>query len=227
VEAGVETLLDLVSGLAWTIVYFDCIRVGLRQGTYAIPAAALALNFSWETIYAIHGLTARFQAQTVVDVVWGLADLMIVYTFLRFGRREFAGQLTPVTFGVGAAGLFAVAFALQGLFAVQFGWDLSGPYSAFLQNVLMSGLFIAMLLSRGGDRGQTPLIATMKWLGTLAPTIEFAVVYRAWFVVGLGVLCSVLDIVYLGLLLRVCARRAAAPAPGGSPALRATGPAAR
>jgi hypothetical protein len=218
VEVGVETFLDLVSGLAWTIVYLDCIRVGLRQRTYAIPAAALALNFSWETIYAIHDLTARLQAQTVVNVVWGLADLVIVYTFLRFGRREFAGQLTPVTFGVGAAGLFAVAFALQGLFVVQFGWDHSGSYSAFLQNVLMSGLFIAMLLSRGCDRGQTPLIATMKWLGTLAPTIEFAAIYGAWFVVGLGALCSALDVVYLGMLLHVRARRAAAPTPGGSPA---------
>jgi hypothetical protein len=153
-----------------------------------------------------------------VNIIWGLADLIVVYTFLRFGRREFADQLTPVTFGVGTAGLFAVAFALQALFVVQFGWDLSGPYSAFLQNVLMSGLFIAMLLSRGSDRGQTPLIATMKWLGTLAPTIEFAAIYRAWFVVGLGVLCGVLDIVYLGMLLRVRGRRASAPTPGGSPA---------
>lgn len=211
-----ETFLDLVSGLAWTIVYVDCVRVGLRQRTYAIPAAALALNFSWEAIYAIHGLTSRLQAQAVINLVWGLADLMIVYTFLRFGRREFAGQLTPATFGVGAAGLFAVAFALQALFVAQFGWDRSGAYAAFLQNVLMSGLFIAMLLARGCSRGQTPLIATAKWLGTLAPTIEFAVVFGHWFVVGLGTLCCILDIVYLVLLLqrRTTGLPTPAPQPG-------------
>lgn len=198
-----ETFLDLVSGLAWTIVYVDCIRVGLKQRTYAIPVAALALNLSWEAIYAVHGLTSRFQAQTVINIVWGLADLMVVVTFLRFGRREFPRRLTPVTFSAGAAGLFAMAFALQGLFVAEFGWGRSGAYSAFLQNVLMSGLFIAMLLARGCSRGQTPLIATAKWLGTLVPTIEFAMLFEQWFVVGLGALCCILDIAYLVLLLQL------------------------
>jgi hypothetical protein len=42
-----EPFLTLISGLAWTIVYIDSIRIGFRQKTYAMPMAALALNFAW------------------------------------------------------------------------------------------------------------------------------------------------------------------------------------
>jgi hypothetical protein len=83
-------LLTLVSGVAWTIVYVESIRVGLKSKTYAIPAAALGLNFAWESTYAFHDLTTAVSAQTIVNVVWMLADCVIVYTYLKFGRRETA-----------------------------------------------------------------------------------------------------------------------------------------
>ena len=41
--------LTLLSGIAWTVVYVFAIRIGFQQRTYAIPAAALALNIAWET----------------------------------------------------------------------------------------------------------------------------------------------------------------------------------
>ena len=75
-------------------------------------------------------------------------------------------------------------------------------YSAFLQNLLMSGLFIAMFIARGGARGQSLTIAVAKWLGTLAPTIQWGLLSFSPFVLGVGLACSVLDLAYLGLLLR-------------------------
>ena len=54
-----EAFLTAISGLAWTIVYIDAIRIGFRQKTYAIPMAALGLNFAWESTYAVHELAAR------------------------------------------------------------------------------------------------------------------------------------------------------------------------
>jgi len=65
----------------------------------------------------------------------------------------------------------------------------------------MSGLFIEMILARRGLRGQTLTIALAKWLGTLAPTILFGVVQGSRFILGLGLLCSVFDLVYIGLVL--------------------------
>ena len=40
-------LLTALSGIAWTIVYLDSIRVGFSQKTYAMPIAALGLNIAW------------------------------------------------------------------------------------------------------------------------------------------------------------------------------------
>jgi len=44
------------------------------------------------------------------------------------------------------------------------------------------------------------LIAVPKWIGTLAPTISVGVYEHSPFVIGIGVLCSVFDLVYIGLL---------------------------
>ena len=98
--------------------------------------------------------------------------------------------------------LGVTSFAVQLLFVVQFGWDDAARYAAFLQNLLMSGLFIAMFAARAGTRGQTLLIAVAKWVGTLAPTIALGWYGNSPLILGVGVLCSVFDLVYIGLLWR-------------------------
>src|SRR6478609_11407609 len=90
--------LTVVSGLAWTVVYVDAIRIGFRDRSYAIPAAALALNFAWEAIYASRSVATGISAQGIFNIVWGLADILIVYTFLRFGRAELPSWVTRPLF---------------------------------------------------------------------------------------------------------------------------------
>ena len=213
--------LTVVSGIAWTVVYIDAIRIGFRDRSYAIPAAALALNFAWEAIYAVRSVVTALSVQGVINIVWALADVVILYTFFRFGRSELPAWVTRNLF-LGWALLLGVAsFAVQLLFVAEFDWEAASRYSAFLQNLLMSGLFIAMFVARGGTRGQSLLIAVAKWIGTLAPTIVFGWFGNSPLVLGLGVLCSIFDLVYIGLLWRA-RRRAflssagAAAAPGGT-----------
>jgi hypothetical protein len=70
----------------------------------------------------------------------------------------------------GIVGL-AAAFIIQYSFIVEFGLLMGAVYSAFLQNLLMSILFITMSVQRGTSEGQTMLIAVSKWIGTAAPTV--------------------------------------------------------
>jgi hypothetical protein len=198
----VELILTLVSGVAWTVVYVEAIRVGLRDRTYAMPVAALALNFAWETTYAVDEFRGGLSPQGVVNVVWAAADTVIIWTYLRYGRAELPRFVTRPLFAAWSGLLFASAFAVQWLFLAHFGTHDATRYSAFLQNLLMSGLFISLYAARNGPRGQSLLIAVAKWLGTLAPTVLFGVLERSGFVLGLGVLCSVFDLAYIGLLLR-------------------------
>jgi predicted lipid-binding transport protein (Tim44 family) len=91
---------------------------------------------------------------------------------------------------------------VQWLFIGEFGQMAGARYSAFLQNLLMSGLFIAMLVARRGIRGQTLTIAISKWIGTLAPTILIGVLGNMPFITAIGIMCSVFDLIYIGLVWR-------------------------
>ncbi len=196
-----ELFLTIASGLAWTIVYIEAIRLGFKYKTYAMPVAALGLNIAWETIYGVHGLIGAVSAQSIINVLWAAADVVIVYTFFRFGRAELPKFVTrPLFIGWGIV-IFGTSYALQALFIGQFGWTDGARYSAFLQNLLMSGLFIALLVARRGTRGQSLVIAIAKWLGTLAPTILIGVLGNLPFILWIGLLCSVFDLVYIGLVV--------------------------
>jgi hypothetical protein len=221
-----DLFLTAVSGLAWTIVYIDSIRIGFRHKTYAMPLAALGLNFAWESTYAVHDLTAAVSLQGIVNLVWGLADLAIVYTFFAFGRSEFPRFVTRPMFVVWGVAMFGASYAVQWLFIGEFGAHDAARYSAFLQNLLMSGLFIAMLVARRGLRGQTLTIAIAKWLGTLAPTILIGVLDHSPFILGIGIMCSVFDLVYIGLAVWVKTHphALAADSPSVAPAADTTAP---
>lgn len=87
---------------------------------------------------------------------------------------------------------------------------MDAEYSAFLQNLLMSVLFISMFARRGSMEGQSLLLAVSKWIGTLAPTILMGIIHYDALVLVTGALCSVFDLVYIGLL--VTYRKKNAPA---------------
>ncbi|HAK1573060.1 TPA: hypothetical protein H1082_001961, partial [Listeria monocytogenes] len=61
--------LTLLSGIAWTIVYIELIRNGIKHKTYAMPLFALSLNFAWEVIYSINDLVINSNSIGVQGLV--------------------------------------------------------------------------------------------------------------------------------------------------------------
>ena len=198
-----EVFLTLLSGIAWTLVYIDAIRIGFKDKSYAMPLFALALNLGWELLYAYTSLTRSSgpSLQGIINACWALFDLGILYTYFRYGRRYWPRAFSTNAFTGWSILVLVTSFALQLIFFYEFGGHLAARYSAFLQNLLMSVLFIGMFVSRKGSEGQTLLIAIAKWLGTLAPTILFGIYEQSLFITVLGVFCSVFDLIYIGLLL--------------------------
>lgn len=202
--------LIIVSGLAWTIVYIDSIRIGMKDKTFAMPFWALALNIAWELLHAVFGFReAGLTLQIAINGIWFLFDLGLLYTFFRYGRRYFPKQYHPSWFY--AWGIFGLltAFILQFTFIQEFGLLMGAVYSAFLQNLLMSILFIVMLGQRNSSEGQTLLIAISKCIGTLAPTIYMGVLGIESFmqpnrlVLVTGGLILFFDLAYIWLLSKV------------------------
>ena len=214
----VKLILTVISGVCWTIVYIEGIRIGFRDKSYAIPFYALALNFAWEGLYTSFGFRINgLNLQNIFNAVWLTFDIGILYTYFKFGQKYFrTGLKGPSADREGADKTFFIAWSVLGLvtaFALQyallkeFGVAKGAGYSAFLQNLLMSVLFIAMLAARGTREGQSLSIAVNKWIGTLAPTILYGLIGEGGFPRGsflilvAGILCSVFDLIYIRMLL--------------------------
>ncbi|QOL33095.1 hypothetical protein BE0216_01615 [Bifidobacterium eulemuris] len=199
-------VLVAISGVCWSAVYIDSIRIGFRQKLCAMPLFALALNIAWEGIYSGLDFFVRgeISAQAVANAAWFLLDIAIVVTYFKFARSECTTDAERRFFVPWSVLVFASCLVLQLLFVVQFG-DVEGEkYSAFLQNLIMSVCYLYMLRDRGGSRGQSMLIAVSKCVGTLTPTIIGGMEGNL-FIVVTGIICFIFDAIYI-VALR-CVRR--------------------
>ena len=196
----IGSLLVVVGGIAWTIAYIDIIRVGFRDRTYGMPAAVIPLNLSWEIFYAFDGLTS-LNIQFWINVAWCLADIVIVTTFIMYGRSEIPIHISLFVFLAGSGLALAISFALQAAFVAEFGVFSASFFSAFLINVVISAQFITMLLSRRSIRGQSLTIAVSKWIGTLMFTVIYGYLQFSILTLVLGAVICLFDLVYITLVV--------------------------
>ena len=204
----IKLILTVISGICWTVVYIEGIRVGFRDRSYAIPFYALALNIAWELLHTIFGFRTGVSVQTIINAVWFMFDVGILFTYFKYGQRYFPRNLRSREFVSWSVLGLATALGVEYAFVREFGVAVGAGYSAFLQNLLMSVLFINMFVRRGSSEGQSLYIAVSKWIGTLAPTILFGIVGDGGFPNGsflillLGISCSVFDLIYVWMLFK-------------------------
>lgn len=202
--------LTVLSGLCWTMVYIDGIRVGIKDQSYAIPFWALALNIAWELLYTIAGYKVYgMKPQTIINGIWFLFDIGIVYTFFRYGAKYFPRHLDRSRFYIWSILGLLASFVVQWIVFREFGIQNGGKYSAFLQNLLMSVLFIVMLIQRQSAEGQTLVIAVGKWIGTLAATVHFGILDEGprSYVLTIGSMIAVFDVIYIVMLAKTKAAK--------------------
>jgi hypothetical protein len=192
------TVLTLISGISWTIVYIDIINRGFKDKTYGMPLFALAFNITWEFIFGFL-VGDGFSLQKVVNSVWFILDAVIVYTYFKYGRKEFPKTVenffipwSVIAFIVGFITLYFTHLEFEGFWGAR--------YSAFAQNLMMSVLFIGMLVRRNNVDGQSMYIAIFKWLGTLAPTIQMYLQTGSMLILILGIGIFLYDVIYMGML---------------------------
>lgn len=197
-----------ISGICWTIVYIECIRLGFKQKTYAMPFWALALNVAWETMHTILGYQEEgITLQVGFNAVWCVFDVGILYTYFKYGQKYFPDFLSKNVFIAWSLLGLVMSYFIQYFFVAEFGLVKGGSYAAFLQNLAMSILFIAMFMQRRGSEGQSLSIAVNKFIGTLAPTILVGVVGLPafgkpnTFILVLGVFIAIFDLIYIAILL--------------------------
>jgi hypothetical protein len=184
-----------ITGLSWTLTYILIIKRGFQDQTFGMPMVALCTNISWEFIFAF--IHPHRKAQRVVNTLWFLFDVIILFQILRFG---FIANLSGSVFYVVVLITLVLAFCLTLFITYEFN-DWQGKYTAFGGNLLMSILFITMLLDRGHLSGQSIYIALFKMIGTAIPSIALYLYYPPSKLINfLGLSIFVFDLIYLVLV---------------------------
>jgi hypothetical protein len=159
-----------LGGLVWVVTYIMAIRVGFREKTHAIPMLAVCLNIMWEFTHSLVFRPPR-DIDYYTNLMWLALDLVILYQVFRWGRamqtidwlaRHFHLVLV-ITLLLALIG--HVTFHLH-VVANEIFPDSSGAVSAFIINLVMNVLFVAMYFSRRGGVGISKGIAWGKFLGT-------------------------------------------------------------
>jgi hypothetical protein len=96
-----------------------------------------------------------------VTIIWFLLDAVIVYTYFKYGRRDFP-QPYQKFFIPWSLAAFALGFAVIYFAHFEFEGSWGAIYSAFAQNMMMSVLFIGMLVKRNSVAGQSLYVAIFK-----------------------------------------------------------------
>ncbi len=169
-----RTSIEIASGICWTLVYLLIIKHGFQDKTYGMPIWALAANISWEFIFAFVLLT-HSNVQHVVDIIWWVFDVIIVFQLLRFGRSSFEGTILGKYFYPMLGLVLAVSFGAVYTMTLQLeaAPHIDGRFAAFSQNLVMSILFVSMLINRNNLNGQSIYIGLLKMIGTVLPSILF------------------------------------------------------
>lgn len=113
-----------VGVLCWDAAYILMTRRSLQTRSYSMPLVGLALNVSWEVVYALHVCEAPLE--TAGFTAWLLLDVGLVYTTVRFAPLEWERSCPWA--GAHAAALLALMTLVGAAGHLAFvSWWLAGP----------------------------------------------------------------------------------------------------
>ncbi|KAF4780663.1 hypothetical protein HER10_EVM0000698 [Colletotrichum scovillei] len=180
--------LLITGAIFWDMCYVLMSIRSHRTKSYGMPLFALALNLSWELIYAVR--VAEHPFERLGFLVWLLLDVPLVYTTLKNAKHEWR-HAPLVANNIGAFLAIMVALGCAGNYAVA-DWWLSAPgtgygdksgkwwagregfdctelafWTAGLAQFALGTGCLAMLLVRGHSGGASYAIWFCRALGTL------------------------------------------------------------
>lgn len=192
-------VLQLGMALFWIVTYILIIRRGFRDKAYGMPMVAICANISWEFIFAfIYPLN---DLQQKITIIWFALDIVILMQYLMYGRKEFKKYLSKKLFYASFFITLGLSFLIILAITQEFN-DFEGKYTAFSQNLMMSGLFISLLFWRGNLKGQSLAIAFFKMLGTLCASIAFFLYFKTSMITIISVAIFIYDWIYIVLVYK-------------------------
>lgn len=192
-------ICQLGMGLFWIITYILIIKQGFQDKKYGMPMAAICANISWEFIFAF--MYPQNDLQRIFTFLWFMLDVFIMMQFLLYGYKEYKKIIPRKIFYASFFITLAVSFFIILAMSHEFN-DLAGKYAAFSQNLMMSGLFIALFIQRGNLSGQSMGIAVCKMIGTMFAAVGFYMYFRTPLITIISLATLIYDWIYIVLIYR-------------------------
>lgn len=202
----IDEIIAMPGALLWVVCYLLILRRARLDRMVGMPLLALAGNISWEFLFGF--VDPDEPPMDLVNRIWFFVDVALLWQIFRYGRAEHEARWPRGSFELVVLGSIGLAFSVMYGFHLEFD-DSDGRYTGWGQNLLMSAAFLGMLLARRSSAGQSVWIALSKLLGTAILDVAQMVKTPSWPLEGGGplmfvlyVACLVLDLLYLGLLIR-------------------------
>ncbi|WP_068982795.1 MULTISPECIES: hypothetical protein [Lysinibacillus] len=192
-------ICQLGMGLFWIITYILIIKRGFQDKKYGMPMAAICANISWEFIFAF--MYPQNDLQRIFTFLWFMLDVVIMMQFLLYGYKEYKKIIPRKLFYSSFFITLAVSFFIILAMIHEFN-DITGKYAAFSQNLMMSGLFIALFIQRGNLSGQSMGIAICKMIGTMFAAVGFYMYFRTPLITIISLATLIYDWIYIVLIYR-------------------------
>jgi len=195
-----------VGFICWVAAYVVILIRGFRDKACGMPLAALAVNFAWEVMWGF--VLPDKPPMGMINKIWAVVDVLIIVQFLAYARPRAPKGLPKGSFYPLTLLVFAIGFGVVVLGSYEFrDWEIGGAYIAYLDNLMMSALFVGWALHREDVDGQSMWVAITKGVGTAAISvaqydINEAVIGGSPFLTFSFVACGVLDGLYVWLLWR-------------------------
>lgn len=206
-STATKALISIGSFTFWNLAYILIIKRGFQDQSFGIPITSVCFNISWEFLFSFCYPVPGLLKQAML--VWFVGDILILFTCLRYGRKDFENALIKKWFFPGVAALLAMALLLGWGFITGYQ-DHYGKATGTVDGLIAAALLIAMILRRNNPKGQSCYIAVFMLVGnifgyfmSLQPTPTPPQVPDIFIHVFFANILA-LNAVYVGLVYRQC-----------------------
>jgi hypothetical protein len=198
-----ELALVLAGTLFWIAAYYIIIRNAFRNKYVEMPVVAGAANVAWEFTWGFL-LTTDLGLVFVWGLrIWFLMDLLILYSLLKWGVRQYRDKLFIGNFRTITL-LQVLIWVPTYIYFYRGGYDTAmGATSAYVICVLMAVLYVTSFAGTSYKNYYSPRVAWFKWLGNTPMMVYVFLQYpQMYFLQIMAAVVFVFDVWYIALVMR-------------------------